>query len=71
MPELLPANTTVWELFQSCATQWRYGMNGRVGLDYTAVYLVATSLRIKISKPMLQKIQLLEIWALQGQGEQG
>lgn len=38
-PDVLPA----YELFNALATQWRIGMGGATGLDYTAV---ATTMRL-------------------------
>lgn len=36
--EVWPDNWRAWCYFERLVTQWRVGMNGRTGLDYTAVY---------------------------------
>lgn len=35
--EIWPETFQAYELFNSLATQWRIGMGGATGLDYTAV----------------------------------
>ncbi|MBP0943086.1 DUF1799 domain-containing protein [Pseudomonas alliivorans] len=42
-PDVWPA----FQLFEALSTQWRVGMGGPVGLDYTAVPVVAGMLGIK------------------------
>ena len=36
--EVWPENWTAWRLFCGLSTQWRVGMNGPTGLEYTALY---------------------------------
>ena len=36
--EVWPENHAAFGLFHDLTTQWRVGMNGYTGLDYTAVY---------------------------------
>jgi hypothetical protein len=37
---LWPENLQAWNLFFACQTQWRIGMGGREGLDYSGVQRV-------------------------------
>ena len=45
-PSLWPENETPVLLFDRMLTQWRMGFSGPVGLDYSALPLVAQTLRI-------------------------
>lgn len=36
--EVWPENWPAWSLFCQVSTQWRVGMGGATGLDYSAVY---------------------------------
>lgn len=36
--EVWPENWPAWSLFCQVSTQWRVGMSGPTGLDYSAVY---------------------------------
>lgn len=65
------SNVKTWELFQACGTQWRFTFGERTGLDYNAMGVVAKILKIKITKPILQKIQFLEMLALESRDKDG
>ena len=46
-PEVWPENEDVYRFFRDyCLTQWRVGVGGVVGLDYTAVLACLRTLRI-------------------------
>ncbi|MFI3270568.1 MAG: DUF1799 domain-containing protein [Pseudomonadota bacterium] len=69
-PRLLRENVDAWRLWLALQTQWRIGFNGRTGLDYNAMYLVANTLNTVINPEMLGKIQALEFATLSYQDEQ-
>ena len=51
-------------MFLRCQTQWRIGMSGIIGLDYTSV-IEMIKLYNKDSIAMLENIQIIEAAALQ------
>ena len=51
-------------MFLRCQTQWRVGMSGIIGLDYTSV-IEMIKLYNKDSFAMLENIQIIEAAALQ------
>ena len=51
-------------MFLRCQTQWRVGMSGIIGLDYTSV-IEMIKLYNKDTIAMLEKIQIIEAAALQ------
>tara|TARA_B100001248_G_scaffold153293_1_gene115264 strand:+ start:878 stop:1051 length:174 start_codon:yes stop_codon:yes gene_type:complete len=51
-------------MFLRCQTQWRVGMSGIIGLDYTSV-IEMIKLYSKDSIAMLENIQIIEAAALQ------
>ena len=51
-------------MFLRCQTQWRVGISGIIGLDYTSV-LEMIKLYSKDSIAMLENIQIIEAAALQ------
>lgn len=55
-------NAAAWELFLACATQWRYGLNGVTGLDYSALVPVMAVHEIPASeqRDTLDRVRLLE-----------
>ena len=69
--EVWDMNWETFTLFHSLSTQWRVGMGGATGLDYTAV--AATADMIGIEKKELQfmfpDIQVMENEALITMGE--
>lgn len=42
------------------STQWRVGPAGPIGLDYSAVWLVAGALRLDMDREIFTKIRALE-----------
>lgn len=48
------------ELWEACATQWRVGFGGPVGLDYNVVFKMAELLEIEINLELMQKLKALE-----------
>ena len=63
---LLPDVSKSVEVFVSMGTQWRIGMNGATGLDYSALPFVLRALNIARSDwgDMLDDIRLMESVAL-------
>lgn len=59
-PPLLAENVPVLELFARCCTQWRTSGFGVTGLDYPALYLVAQTLNVPVTRTLLDKIRRLE-----------
>lgn len=61
-----PDNWDAVRLFQASRTQWRYaGMAGvRVGLDYSAVQVVAGAKGIKMAAETFEGLQILEAESL-------
>jgi len=51
-------------MFLRCQTQWRVGISGIIGLDYTSV-IEMIKLYSKDSIAMLENIQIIEAAALQ------
>ncbi|QTW17805.1 DUF1799 domain-containing protein [Comamonas kerstersii] len=70
--EVWPEHARAWAFFvESCSTQWRIGMAGPTGLDYTAVLQV-----IQFDEPdkeqakeLFEQIRLIERGALQAMAE--
>ncbi len=48
--EVWPDNWPAFLLFEAMSTQWRVGMGGAVGLDYSAIKPVASMIGIKRSE---------------------
>ena len=61
---VLQDNWEYLEMFLRCHTQWRVGMSGIIGLDYTSV-IEMIKLYNKDSIAMLENIQIIEAAALQ------
>ena len=61
---VLQDNWQYLEMFLRCQTQWRVGMSGIIGLDYTSV-IEMIKLYNKDSIAMLENIQIIEAAALQ------
>jgi Phage related hypothetical protein (DUF1799) len=63
---LSPEAVDAMRLFDVCGTQWRVGMSGGTGLDYTAVVTVAGTLGTDFAEalPYLQILEgdQLEAW---------
>lgn len=66
---LWPENLAVWQLFMDCDTQWRSGMNGREGLDYSGVRVVMEMHGVRKQRPCFLALQKMERTALQAWDE--
>lgn len=64
-----PDNWKTLELFIAMGTQWRAGMGGPTGLDYTALPVVAKAMRIKLTRERFDGIRVMEGEALRVMGE--
>jgi len=64
--EVFPENYQAALCFQSLLTQWRVGMNGRIGLDYSVIQDVLKLLGIKRKKweEIFHSIRVMEDEAL-------
>ena len=47
-------------MFLRCQTQWRVGMSGIIGLDYTSVLKMIKLYNIKDHTAMLENLQIME-----------
>jgi len=65
--EVWPEHWDAVRFFLRLPTQWRYGMSGRTGLDYTAVMSLLATLRLPLDKEaeILESVQVMEIAALE------
>ncbi|WP_272521087.1 DUF1799 domain-containing protein [Providencia sp. PROV202] len=58
----------VWEsylVFSAMSTQWRVGMNGATGLDYSVIPNVLELLNIKNKATVFDDLRIMEIKALE------
>lgn len=58
----------VWEsylVFSAMSTQWRIGMNGATGLDYSVIPNVLELLNIKNKAAVFDDLRIMEIKALE------
>lgn len=64
--DIWPENWDAVRFFRRLYTQWRYGMNGRTGLDYTAVLAMLRSYRYpqKKADEIFAAVQIMELAAL-------
>lgn len=67
---LAPVDYALWaehwpavELFMRCATQWRSGSNGVMGLDYGVVFKMASLYQIKDLASVMEDLQVMELHA--------
>lgn len=58
--ELWPENVEALSVFMKLQTQWRYGMAGITGLDYSGVLAVLTFMGIAHTPDLFGKIQVME-----------
>lgn len=65
--EVWPEHWDAVHFFLRLPTQWRYGMNGRTGLDYTAVLAMLREMRLPRDKreEIFAGVQVMEIAALE------
>ena len=52
-------------MFLRCQTQWRVGMSGIIGLDYTSVIKMIKLYLVEDTVAMLENLQVMEAAALQ------
>ena len=52
-------------MFLRCQTQWRVGMSGIIGLDYTSVIEMIKLYLVEDTVAMLKNLQVMEAAALQ------
>ena len=62
--EIWPDCLEVYAIFDDMNTQWRIGMNGATGLDYSALPIVLDANNVKISKELLSDLRIMEVAAL-------
>ena len=65
--EIWPDNMTTVNTFIACLTQWRVGMNGATGLDYTVIPTVLKLTEVPEGewRDVFHGIRLMEDGALQ------
>jgi len=51
-------------MFLRCQTQWRVGMSGIIGLDYTSVIEMIKLYLVEDTVAMLENLQIMEAAAL-------
>lgn len=62
--DVWPENHEAVSIFSQCATQWRIGVSGPTGLDYTAVFGVMEASGVSEPMDCLWRIQAMEAEAL-------
>ncbi len=67
---VLKQNWLYLEMFLRCQTQWRVGVSGIIGLDYTSVLEMIKLYGIQDSVVMIEKIQIIESAALQAMNKE-
>lgn len=72
--DVWPCNWQAVRLFMALSTQWRVGMGGATGLDYTALAAAMDMLAIKRKKRAalfwqigLMEAEVLNMWAEKGE----
>lgn len=68
--EVWKCNWKTLQLFLAMETQWRAGMGGATGLDYTALPVVAKAKGIKITAARLDGLRVMEGEALRLMAEE-
>jgi len=56
-------------MFLRCQTQWRVGMNGIIGFDYTSVLKMIKLYNIENDTAMLENLQIMEAAVLKAMSE--
>ena len=62
--EIWPDCLEAYSVFDDMNTQWRVGMSGPTGLDYSALPIVLEANNVKISKELLSDLRVMEVAAL-------
>lgn len=57
---MLPANQTIWTLFEHSQTQLIYSFGGVAGIQYLAVQWVADKLNITLDANLFMKLRIIE-----------
>lgn len=65
-----PENWPAFELFVCMGTQWRIGMNGATGLDYSALPVLFDTLAIQDRQAAFRDLRIMESEALKTMREQ-
>lgn len=70
--EVWPENYLSLQVFEAMGTQWRTGMSGPTGLDYTALPIVMRQMQVpkKKRKQLFDDIRVMEGAALKVMREQ-
>ena len=55
-----PENWPAVELFLRCQTQWRISINGRAGLDYSALLAMGSLYQIDNLSQVVEDVQVIE-----------
>ena len=58
--ELWEEHVPAMEMFIRCSTQWRVGMSGAVGLDYTVLFHLMDLYDIKDKRQTFEDVQVIE-----------
>ena len=58
--EVWPENWPAVELFLRCQTQWRISINGRAGLDYSALLAMGSLYQIDNLSQVVEDVQVIE-----------
>jgi hypothetical protein len=68
---LWPENVEAYVLFASLRTQWRHGLGGPTGLDYSAVLAHMGAVRVSRSKfaALYEAVRIMEQGAIEGFAE--
>lgn len=53
-----------WNIYSASATQWRVGMNGATGLDYSVLPFLFDVYNVKDKEMVLNDLRILEYKAL-------
>jgi len=64
---VFPENQAAVEMFCRMATQWRVGMNGRMGLDYRVLEWLLSLYPVADACALLEDLQVMEYTILQEQ----
>jgi hypothetical protein len=67
-----PVDFEVWQehhqallMFLRCQTQWRWGPNGMVGLDYRVVFDLFALYNVEDRQLVMEEVQIMEARALE------
>ena len=66
-----PENWDTVEMFLRLQTQWRIGMGGPIGLDYSAVEWLLRLYEVKDQRALLEDLQIMEGAALAAMNREG